>query len=236
MHQLVEQNVPDVAGENSEIERPPWWEQPFLQALAACGAIGEAAKATGIDRKTPQRRQKSNPGFAAQMRAAIQDSADTILVTMRRRLIDGYDRPVMHKGKLIWVWVDHEGKIIPTPAAKKRAAATAQGCKQVMLTERRYHDGVALGLLKCLRFDARQARRLARLKAKEDQVTGVTVINQNTNVNGPLSTKDLFEEMKDYLPVFEKLARERALEAQLAEASKEGELADEGESPDSELH
>jgi hypothetical protein len=204
--------------------RSPDWTTPFLKNLAACGTISEAAKASGVNRKTVQRWCRDDPEFATDVRMAKDDAVDGILSAMRPRLIHGCERRVLYKGQPVWHWVDEHGKDIPTPPAKKKRGAEARGCRRAPLMDRRYHDGVALALLKCLRYDAQQARRAA--KAKAGAVPGnVNVTNSNTNVNA-LTPEGLFEQLKEYQPVFDKLERERKLALESEQATREGDLAE----------
>src|SRR5438046_1796579 len=87
----------------------PFWCAVFLEALAKCGTVCGAAKAASVDRTTASRRRKHDSWFATQWNAALQDRADQLLRAVQDRLIEGYPRVVLHKGKPVFQWVNADG-------------------------------------------------------------------------------------------------------------------------------
>jgi hypothetical protein len=96
------------------IERPsPIWERAFLAALRRVGVVGAACEAAGVARSTVYDRRSSDPEFANKWREALDDAADNAEAEALGRAIEGDRQPVLHNGKVVFVWTDELGNLVP---------------------------------------------------------------------------------------------------------------------------
>jgi hypothetical protein len=77
---------------------PRNWKPKFLEALAECGFAVKACQATGVARSVAYRARASDPEFAMEWDDAIETATETAEVELRRRAVDGIDKPIYHQG------------------------------------------------------------------------------------------------------------------------------------------
>jgi hypothetical protein len=100
------------------IERhSPIWERAFLAALRRVGVVGAACEAADVARSTVYARRSSDPEFAHKWRDAQDDAADHAEAEALRRAIEGDRQPVLHNGKVVFIWTDARGNLVPEGTA-----------------------------------------------------------------------------------------------------------------------
>ena len=73
----------------------------FLDTLAACGNVSEAARAVGISRSHAYVLRAENADFAAAWDAAMAEAVDALEALARRRVMDGVEQPVFYRGEVV---------------------------------------------------------------------------------------------------------------------------------------
>lgn len=74
-------------------------QQVFLEALAALGHVGQAAKHAGVSVRTAYNHRTSDPEFAAAWESALQTAMETVLEPEAvRRAVQGVPEPIYYKG------------------------------------------------------------------------------------------------------------------------------------------
>lgn len=94
-------------------QKPYDWKALFLAALAEVPVLAHAAKAAGVNRVTVFRARESDPEFDKAVDHAMEEGIDRAEQEAFRRAVVGYDEPVVHQGRLQFVYervVDSEGK------------------------------------------------------------------------------------------------------------------------------
>ncbi|HEX6827090.1 MAG TPA: hypothetical protein VF077_12305 [Nitrospiraceae bacterium] len=80
----------------------PKKRQAFLERLAECGNVLEAAKGVGSSRHTLYWHRREDPVFRAAWDQALAEAMDTVLEPEAvRRAVDGTLKPVYHLGKRV---------------------------------------------------------------------------------------------------------------------------------------
>ena len=74
----------------------------FLEALAGCGNVTEAARIAGMSWRHAHRLRASNTDFAAQWDEALQEAADKLEQEAWRRAHDGVDEPALCSRGLVY--------------------------------------------------------------------------------------------------------------------------------------
>ena len=86
--------------------------EAFLRVLADSCNVSCAARAAGISRNTAYEHRKSDPAFAGAWDEAEQIAADALEAEARRRGVKGYDRPVIHKGKIVDTYKEYSDRML----------------------------------------------------------------------------------------------------------------------------
>ena len=77
------------------------WVPEFIKTLETVGNVKLACFKAGISRTTAYRTRDRYSSFADQWEEALLDAADILEGEARRRAVDGVEKPVYYKGKLI---------------------------------------------------------------------------------------------------------------------------------------
>lgn len=77
------------------------WQEVFLTALRETGHVGRSCEVAKIGKNTAYMHRRANPDFAKAWETAIEDAAYTLEDEAVRRARDGYDEPIIYKGKII---------------------------------------------------------------------------------------------------------------------------------------
>jgi hypothetical protein len=72
----------------------------FLTALQRRGNVTEAARVAGISRERSYDWRSGDAEFARLWDNAIEEAIDGIEGEAHRRAVEGYDKPVIHEGKI----------------------------------------------------------------------------------------------------------------------------------------
>ncbi len=75
------------------------WQAPFLEALAKCGHVGNAAESAKVSREAVYKHRRTDPVFAEAFEAAAELGARGLEDEARRRSHDGVDEPVFYQGQ-----------------------------------------------------------------------------------------------------------------------------------------
>jgi hypothetical protein len=73
----------------------------FLKALSACGIIGDAAKKSGITRKTVREHRDEDEDFERRVQDALEDYGDAVEREFQRRAVEGTVKPFFYQGKRV---------------------------------------------------------------------------------------------------------------------------------------
>ncbi len=77
----------------------PRREGLFLDVLRSTGNISAAARAAGVNRQTAMVHKKNIPEFSDQWDNALEESLDALEGELRRRALEGTEKPVYYAGK-----------------------------------------------------------------------------------------------------------------------------------------
>ena len=72
----------------------------FLAILRGCANVSHAAESVGLSRTCVYQVRAEEPEFAAAWDAAVESSLDDIESALRRRAVEGVDRPVFYRGEV----------------------------------------------------------------------------------------------------------------------------------------
>lgn len=119
------------------------WKKVFLQSLAETGNVTVSATVANVERGTVYDHRKRDPLFEKAFNVALDKAADLIEHALRERAVNGVVKHVTHKGYLVTVPVDKDGKVVRDgdPAAVGFAP----------LVERQFDTTAAIFLLKGIR-------------------------------------------------------------------------------------
>lgn len=130
------------------------WRPAFLKALAAGSTVMHAAAAAGVSRQAVYQARDKDPVFKGQFKDAETDSAEILEAEARRRAIDGVETHVVHKGEVVMVGVDADGKVCPAFHVVDGQLEPNPDCVASRpLMEREYSDTLLIFLLKGRRRD-----------------------------------------------------------------------------------
>jgi len=71
----------------------------FLRVLRETGNISAAARKTGVSLSTIYRKKATEPRFAREWQAALEEALDDLEAEVRRRALEGTEKPVYYGGK-----------------------------------------------------------------------------------------------------------------------------------------
>lgn len=123
------------------------WRDVFLAALREMPVVQHACNAVGIERSTAYRARQADPDFAKAWDEAMEAGVDRAEQEAFRRAVVGFEEPVVHQGRVSYVYerhVDSEGKESYTPVLD------AAG-QPVILTVRKYSDALLAKVLSARR-------------------------------------------------------------------------------------
>lgn len=86
--------------------------QRFLEALSSGASITAAARAAGVDRRTPYKWRESNPAFDEEWVSHLEAGTDALEDEARRRAHDGVKRPIYHSGKRVGFVTEHSDQLM----------------------------------------------------------------------------------------------------------------------------
>lgn len=76
-------------------------KKKFLEVYAETGNVSLATQAIGVNRATPYKWRKTDEKFAQAWDQAAEEAADKLEQEAWRRAVQGVEKPVYYKGKLI---------------------------------------------------------------------------------------------------------------------------------------
>jgi hypothetical protein len=121
------------------------WKPAFLAALRELPVIKHACDAVGIDRVTAWRAKQADEEFAAAWEDAMEEGIDRAEQEAFRRGVVGFEEPVLHQGRLQYVYERYEDE--ETGEEKYRLVLDAKG-QPVPLTTRKHSDALLSLFLK----------------------------------------------------------------------------------------
>lgn len=80
------------------------WKPLFLEALRNIPVIRHACEAAGINRSTAWRARETDEEFAQAWDEAMEDGVDRAEREALKRAVDGWDEPVIDKGRLAYAY------------------------------------------------------------------------------------------------------------------------------------
>jgi hypothetical protein len=84
----------------------------FLEALATGASITAAARAAGVDRRTPYKWREGNAAFDEEWVSHMESGTDALEDEARRRAHDGVKRPIYHAGKRVGFVTEHSDQLM----------------------------------------------------------------------------------------------------------------------------
>jgi hypothetical protein len=123
-------------------KNPNHWKA-FLHAYAMVGTITAAAQMAGICRRAVTKKLSEDPKFMEDFENAKEEFINLLETECYRRACEGIVVPVIHKGEVVEVWVDINGKIVGSSDPRKH--------KKAVLMEHKKSDLLMMFSLKSLR-------------------------------------------------------------------------------------
>lgn len=124
--------------------KPIDWRPIYLEALRNVPVIRHACEAAGVDRATAWRARQADPEFAAAETEALEEGVDRAEQEAFRRAVVGFEEPVMHQGRLQYVYERYETE---DGEERFRLVLDANG-QPVPLTVRKHSDALLAMYLK----------------------------------------------------------------------------------------
>jgi hypothetical protein len=87
-------------------------EKKFLNMLRQTCNVGESARAAGVGRSTAYEWRQTDPSFLAAWNEAEADGVDLLEKEAWRRAVEGWDRPIIHKGRVTGTYKVYSDKLI----------------------------------------------------------------------------------------------------------------------------
>lgn len=121
-----------------------------MAALRATATVVRACAAARVDRRWVYQVRRTNPEFRAEWDDALTGYAEDLKAEAVRRAVDGTREFVLYQGKIVSVWLNAAGDVVPegTPDAVAQP-----------LVKRRHSDAVLLKLLAAARPEEFGAKR-----------------------------------------------------------------------------
>lgn len=135
------------------------WKPAFLAALASVPVVQRACDAVGIERCNAYRARKGDKAFAEAWDEALEAGVDKAEVELFRRAVDGFEEPVIDRGRLVYRHhrsVDEEGE-------EHWAMLLDDAGQPIPLTIRRHSDALLALIMK---------GRRKKLYAERTELTG----------------------------------------------------------------
>ncbi|MDC9701519.1 MAG: hypothetical protein PSN37_04775 [Alphaproteobacteria bacterium] len=92
----------------------------FLEALAGTGNVSEAVRVAKISRSTVYKYRKIEVDFAREWDEAEQEAADRLEREAWRRAVEGFDKPVIYRGKVTDIYKDYSDRMLELLLKAKR--------------------------------------------------------------------------------------------------------------------
>ena len=139
------------------------WQPAFLAALRHMPVIRHACDAVGINRSTAYDRRNADPSFAAAWDDAIADGVDKAEAAAFQRGVDGFEEPVVDKGKLAY---RYERYVVKHEHADSGEAVEEEKWRMVLddngqpvpLTIRKHSDALLAKILAAKKTEYRTER------------------------------------------------------------------------------
>lgn len=84
-------------------------QERFLKSFSMTANVRAACMSVGVDRSTIRKWEENDETFGFRYKEAKEDANDIIRAELQRRAIQGYDKPVVSVGKIVY---DASGKIV----------------------------------------------------------------------------------------------------------------------------
>lgn len=84
-------------------------QEKFLKSFSMTANVRAACMQAGIDRATVRKWEEHDETFGFRYKEAKADANDLIRAELHRRAIQGYDKPVISVGKIVY---DKDGKVL----------------------------------------------------------------------------------------------------------------------------
>lgn len=107
----------------------------FLAVLEATGHVTRAAAEAGFARQRFYELRDVDQEFAEAWEVAQERGEAVIEAEVRRRAIEGIERPVLHQGQIVNVWIGPDGRLLADGEEK-----TVEGARLSPLVLREYSD------------------------------------------------------------------------------------------------
>ena len=142
--------TPQNQTENAALRAVYPWRTAFLAALRATATVVRACEAARVDRRWVYQVRRTNDVFRVEWDDALTGYADDLKAEAVRRAVEGTREFVLYQGKIVSVWLNAAGYVVPegTPDAIAQP-----------LVKRRYSDAVLLKLLAAARPEEFGAKR-----------------------------------------------------------------------------
>ena len=139
--------------------KPYDWKPAFLAALRNVPVIAHACAVVDIERSTAWRAREADEAFAKAMDDALEDGVDKAEQEAFRRAVTGFSEPVVHQGRISWVYEPYEA---PDGATQYRPMRDANN-QPIPLTITKHSDALLSLILK---------GRRKKVYAERTEITG----------------------------------------------------------------
>lgn len=139
------------------------WKPAFLAALRHMPVIRHACDAVGINRSTAWRAREADAAFAKEWDEAMADGVDKAEAAAFHRGVDGFDEPVVDKGRLAYryerytITHEHAETGQPVEEEKWRLMLDEHG-QPIPLTVRKHSDALLVKILSAKKPEYRTER------------------------------------------------------------------------------
>ena len=127
-------------------------QERFLSAFAETANVRSACKEIGIDRRTVHNWDANDEDFALRYKYAREEADDLVREEIRRRAMDGYDKPLVSWGKVV---TDAKGNIVTEKVYSDNLLSLLARARLPEFREKQAIDSIQVDNINVLTIDTR---------------------------------------------------------------------------------
>lgn len=127
-------------------------QERFLVAFSESANVRVACKEVGIDRSTVRWWEEKDEKFAIRYKEAKEDADDLVREELRRRAMEGYDKPLVSWGKLVY---DEKGEVATEKVYSDNLLSLLAKARLPEFREKQSIDTVQIDNINMLTIDTR---------------------------------------------------------------------------------
>lgn len=127
-------------------------QEKFLEAFSVTANVRSACMQVGVDRSTIRSWEDKDEAFAVRYKDAKDDANDLVREELHRRAMEGYDKPLVSWGKLVY---DEEGKVATEKVYSDNLLSLLARARLPEFREKQSIDSIQVDNINVLTIDTR---------------------------------------------------------------------------------